>query len=1496
MEINPRILEVADIYQRKYGTSDYFKKLQIAQMVHESANGESALAIEDNNFGGLTGYHKGAGLQPEEDGSATYGHFDSLDEYATYLHDGFFALYPEIHNATSASEYATILYDNGYYRNNNKSREQDIEDYGGDMARIAGETYVPSEKAGRYYAGFSGLEKGQGARVYDFSDDIFEPLADTNIGGFGKQFKDSFLNEWYNNGTISVLRSTYNMGQAQGNRQVDLKWTPNQADLDAIDRYFPNDLETKHFLLSRAKSQAQLGALIQQKREDYAREERVEKAGYGFKSIGGLLGTIVDPLNFVPVVGQEAYIAKMAMRLGSKTLANIGATKLFQMAELGATNGLINMADQYMAQEAGGYQPDYTTAFLFGAGMGAGARYLHSIGDRHKSVVGDTPEMDRLSRQIEAEGEQALMQASDLGRLPEVKPKTPRETFIETSGKSEAELAEHLLRHKSGKLWADAREAYGMSNSELKAHLRNVMENPDEFAGTPIIRHEDGSVSINDVTLSEDSVVAHAVNAKENHFYDSIGADEEIPFTADGSPVPDIIPVELPESKLQAIIDGDEEIPLEPSTSQNERAHALIKTEIKPDDDYLYMGKGGVSSPEKVLQETQGRTDTVGKVKQEAEVNKVMGNTYGHLANSPSDTMRHFAKSFLLDPRDRGQNTGLPVELAKQVVQKDYKIKMAVFEGDFKKWYFERPRREWFNPKHAQEEFAETVSKAYHERYRDGKDISHYGQTIVDTVEHVKDFRDFDLENLKRAELVSEDFDGSPELYRRISKDKVNLLAEKFVSRDAMKNFFVSYIEKAVDKERLDEGIDLRTEAEAYAEHIMRAGEHNFADGELKDNKGDKRLAYFKRRLPMNTGLVLPLKLKGGTTNKALNDVFSFDTDLRDTNIFNHMNYVSNRSSGAIALKQVINVDDIGALAHRFDTKVKNELEEAIKLGYITEKDAKLDYEDFHRAFHHLTGARIFEDVLPKPETAMDRTRDLLLDASYTLNGMNFGLSAIAEHAGATAKVGARALTHFIPRLHDFIHDLKHSKYVTAEQLADFRKMEIGTYMSETNWWNPLVTDRTYLENNIGGLHMEALGQAQEGISVGARITSTLSQVQQITNHSIQSIKADLVPDMIDWANDEFKSTFRKNLFSPRMFERVGIAETEIPRFKETIKRYLSTLDHSDPQALRKSLRAWQDEDMFSYIRFHAFLDRHSKDVILQPHFSAGNTRLTGHILPILMQFKAFSRMALNSHLMRTMNHWEREDTIQTLSTILSGGMLWAIRQRAQAEYMYGNDEKRKQKYMDKVFTADNIITAGLTRSSILSSLSFGDDARAILMGNGSTARTTVDRPEWTEDGQLVDGIVDRAKQFAVLGSAIRVFNGARTGLEAIGALEENHKAGKGQNPITAIYPIDRYLLMQIFLTGMAEMADKEKRDFKQVEINEQRRIPQDTHKANPKPKPTVHQPTIQELLKDPKKRKELTDGMNEIKPKELKGHNAENLSDDELVNLYNEYRKTKGQ
>ena len=102
----------------------------------------------------------------------------------------------------------------------------------------------------------------------------------------------------------------------------------------------------------------------------------------------------------------------------------------------------------------------------------------------------------------------------------------------------------------------------------------------------------------------------------------------------------------------------------------------------------------------------------------------------------------------------------------------------------------------------------------------------------------------------------------------------------------------------------------------------------------------------------------------------------------------------------------------------------------------------------------------------------------------------------------------------------------------------------------------------------------------------------------------------------------------------------------------------------------------------------------------------------------------------------------------------------------------------------------------------------------------------------------------------------------------------------------------------------MADMAHKEQQDFKQVEEENARRIPvaqpqvqpQAQPQAQPKAQPQVHQPSIQELLKDPKKRKELTDGLNAEKPEGLKGRNAEDLSDDELANLYNEYRQMKGQ
>lgn len=1507
MEINSKILEVADAYQRMYGTSDTFKKYQIAQMVHESANGTSQLAIENNNYSGLTQSEWNGDENKQPDGDNYYRTFSNPEEYARAMHDDYFVYYPEIHNATTAGEYAHILKENGYYG-------ADEMEYGQSLASIADETYIPSENMGRYYAGVTGLEKGIGKRILDFSDDTFVPMVDTNIGGFWKQTKDSFLNEWFNNGSVSLLRTALTTDHSGNTRGLHEQWSVSEDDRKTVSKLFEGDLETQHFLLSTARSQDQLYRLIEQKREDKAREERVEKAGYGVKSLGGLVGTLLDPLNLIPVLGQEAVLANMAMRLGSKTIANIGLNKALQIAEVGITNGLINMGDQWLANKYGGYTPDYTTAFLFGGAMGAGAKYLHSLSSTHKSITGDTPETDKLMNQVEAEGEQALMQSVGMKPVKVADVESP--TAVRRITPDEAR---HLLNHKRSNAWKEAKEELELTNSDLKTHLKEITANPDKYlreANSPIVKNTDGSVTVNDVTLSKDSLIATVAGADDNHILDNIEMymtpEEKVRLKEQGNDTiplykqeplgfemvtPEDIEKELDEhlhTAISDLLELDDEIPLKSAESQNKATQALIVEPIALiDTDKLY-GKGGISKPEDVLLENQGSTGMLGKVKQQAETGRYFGTTFGNMVNSPANTLRHFVNLFLTDPRDRGNNKGLPVDLAKKVTQQQYKVVLAKGEYCFKNWYLQQPMKKWKDFNQAHKDFNALVTKAYHEKYLEGKDITKYGNAINDAVKVVDEFRELDLRLLKENGLVSPDFDGSKELYRRIDKSKVNLLREDFVNEDAMFNFLRKYVELAVDKDKLEQGIDLRTEAEEYAKHILRAGEHRFEDGELKDNKGDKRLAYFKKRLPMKTNLVVPLNIVGGATDKALNKTFSFDANLRDNNIFNHMNYVTNRSSGAIALKQTLGVDDIGGLAWNYDKRIAKELNEAVEQGYISKEEAEKQYLDMHRALHHVTGARIFEDVLPTPDNAMDKIRDILLDTSYAINGMNFGLSAVAEHVGAISKVGARALTHFIPKLHDFVHDLKYSKYVTAEQLKDFRRSEIGAYIAETNWWNPMVTDRAYLENQLDGLHMEALGQTHDGITMASRVTSTLSQVQQITNHSIQSIKADLVPDVIAWSNDEFSSSLRKNLFSEDKFKRVGI--DDIDEFKALVKHHLSDLDPSDPTALSRSLQEWQKVSPDTYTKFHAFLDKHSMDVILQPHFSAGNTRITGFIVPILMQFKAFSRMALNSHLMRGLENWQREDTIQTLATALAGGMLWAIRQRAYAEYQYGDNEKAKQKFLDKTFTTENILTAGITRSSMLSSLSFGDDAKKIITGQGSNTRTTVDRYEWNKSDDLSDKVADRARQFAVLGTAMRLWNGATNGLESIGVLEENQKSGKGVNPLMQMYPLDRYLPIQIFLTGASELADKAEREMKALQRRQQRRQQEENLRTITKTPRTTNQSNIKEVIKNPNKRQELIQGINQEKPKELKRRKAETLSNDELVNIYNAYREQKGQ
>ena len=1312
--------------------------------------------------------------------------------------------------------------------------------------------------------------------IFEYNDDdehgVYRPK------DWWGETKDSFLNEWYNNGTVALIRNAVNMGDTASNGIVFDNWKPNEADLEAIQTTFEGDLETQHFLMSNAKSQAHLAKLIKMKQEDIARQKNVDQAGWGLKSIGGLMGMLLDPLNLVPVVGQEAILAKLSTRLGSKVLAEIGAKKAVQLAEIGVTNGLVNMADQRMAEVYGGYKPDYTSAFLLGSAMGAGAKYLNSTMGDHKANVKTTKEMDNVARHIEANSERALMQTADIVQPPKHSEVDLTALYKKTGATTEQELAQYLRANKGTKIYDMAHKAYNadgrLTDNQFHTKLQELAEG--RVAENPInIKAEEVEINGVAVPRNQQNFIAEAIT-DDNHIFNP--------------------PERTPEIEVEKVVNDliDEDIPFseKPEALEVEYHDALFSEE-------LAFGKMGVTAPEEVLKETQGKKGVIAK---ELETNKYLGNNFGRMANSVSNTLRHFANKYLSDPRQRGNNIGLNIESAKQVAKQDYNISLERMNGHFKDWYFSNTRKYLSNFSEASRDFNTLLSNAFHEKYRDGKHIDHYPKAIQEAVKELKYFRELDVKKNHRAGVIDKTvFNNEGELWRRIDTDKLDYLRTKFVNEDALRNYLRKYFETFIIRDQLpDPSTDIRGLAEEMADYTLKADRNRFGDedlGELIDTKGDKKLAYYKSRIPVDTGGYLPINAVGGAVDKNINDGFSFDVDLRDTNVINHMHYVANRSSGAIALKQHLGIDDIGMMADQLDMRAKTELAEAVEKGWISLVEAEQEILDLHQGIHYLTGARIFEDAIKDTVSTGDRLKNLILDASYAMNGVNFGLSALAEHAGAVSQVGARALTHFVPYLHDFIHKIKYSKHVSAKQLKEFRRQKIGTFMTDTIWFDPRIRNQNYLENYSTGMHLQTLGQAEDGVSLASKLTSTLSQVQGITNHSIQSIQADIIPDMLAWAEDDFSSVFRKNLFSDESFKRVGI--DDVQSFKSDLLGVIKDLGNKeDEKSLIRAMENWEERNPTNYAKFHAFLNQKSTEAILQPNWSSGNTRATGFIPAVLMQFKNFSRMALNSHLMRGMENWRREDTIQTMATALSGGMLWAIRMRAYADYTYEDKEKAKQNFLDKTLTAENLLLAGITRSSILSSSSFGLDAYQILTGKGTNTRTTVDRNEWGDDLDLLGETKERLQQFPVFSMGMNLFDGTKTGLEILGQLEQDQLIqGDQARTLHKLIPLERYSVFQAVWAGFADMANEERKrnrkpqtnkDFAMLDYKESK----DHDEKFAKDETEV----VRRLIKNaPEKRNELVEAVAKINKKELKGRKADTLTDEELLKFYFDGRKRAG-
>ena len=514
-------------------------------------------------------------------------------------------------------------------------------------------------------------------------------------------------------------------------------------------------------------------------------------------------------------------------------------------------------------------------------------------------------------------------------------------------------------------------------------------------------------------------------------------------------------------------------------------------------------------------------------------------------------------------------------------------------------------------------------------------------------------------------------------------------------------------------------------------------------------------------------------------------EYFTFDDCLRDYDVFSTMEQVANRSS-AKATMSSLGVKDMGAFFDGYRDKIERELRKANETRrLIKHSDVSDALEEFDYVASQLTGYRYGTKRSQDPMNGVVR---LLTKMSYAMNGYNMGLNQIGENFGMMSVTGMRAIGNMIPGLDKILHRMR----TTTLSHDELKKLRIAADYSQYNFLNPM--DLSTPKYDRIGLRAKVMGKLNTAVDYASDITSMLNQLSAWTERAVSMGEADVMSDLIDWAVLGRKG----HLFNENAFKNVGVRDTG--KFKDTINKYFGNLDHDDPDAVFKAIQKMQEEDYTSYVSMRAFTAQAVQRGIIKPNLSNANYFTKTGMFPMLLQFKNFSRMAINSHLARALERPDKEAMTQLLSSAVAGAGIWALRTQVYANWKY-KDEAERKKFLDDTLTPDNFARAGITRSSLLAGLSFGNDLYEAVSG-APTVRTTVNR-----QGGSSQGLGSYIDQLPAVASLNTVKDGIGSAWSALNDLVVDNRVYQDDSKTIAnMFPLDKFIGTQAVLSGLLDM------------------------------------------------------------------------------------------
>ncbi|WP_288878673.1 phage tail tip lysozyme [Megasphaera massiliensis] len=516
--------------------------------------------------------------------------------------------------------------------------------------------------------------------------------------------------------------------------------------------------------------------------------------------------------------------------------------------------------------------------------------------------------------------------------------------------------------------------------------------------------------------------------------------------------------------------------------------------------------------------------------------------------------------------------------------------------------------------------------------------------------------------------------------------------------------------------------IDAFREAKAkeWADNIMRPFE-DAIDGISADGTTAKLgdLTFFRGRLPMDTGMTMPIKDAEGNVIKD----FSFDNDLRLYDLEHILNRTNNRFAGEAAVRATIGD------ANAYDKFIKTVLHE-FKMasmgseGRISSSTAAKHSQYFLDNMARLRGMQ--DSYSRKVFDETSAVTKILNNLAYFKRGGSMGWNQLGDLGGAIAYGGLKQVFGVFNPVRKFVQDVRlgkaNSKFVEDLQWHIFGE-PLERHIFRGSWGDKQARNALSQRGHSVGNVLAGVSDFTHNIG---KITSQINLLGHMTDTMVRSMRSGALTDAIRWAHGEKFGAFR-NPFSKANIKALG-RPVDLEALKADIRKYIQWDGQKGTIAKNMNVMAWKRDNPKTFWEFYDLIQNQAeKGVLLST--SEGNRNMLkdmNNLARMAFMFKDFAMRSNNAQFMRSLQQHEVQDALAFGLSMATNAAAFAARNGAKMATLYALGNTEAADYIRDNYLNDMALAkAAFLRTGFLAPLSSVNDIYEGATG-APTIRTTV--------------------------------------------------------------------------------------------------------------------------------------------------------------------------